>query len=469
MCQPSTSQDDEPQPPESVSSGAAREAAFSIEPAAALLVGANPVAQRLLRLPAGLALPHPLDAAMPAIRRLRALAAQLATEPGTNAQEELQFWCAGRIVRLKMKIQKDTMRNGMPGLILRALPEAEAEAERADTPAAAVNTLGTETMRTAAVSPPVDGDAPRIVRDDRDTLREIARRIREGYRPDREAVRPETAPDAPAAPATSEPPREVIPPMSGRDAGKIDAPSIETPQDHALKDAALPLRDLAQAADSRTLAKVAHELKTPLSAIVAAAEIMRDERLGQMGNPTYLGYASDIYDSARHALDVISAMLNGAARETRTLSRVKLAELAAATVSVLQPLARSSGIELEAHCADDDIEITGDATGVRQILYNLVSNALKFTPRGGAVHVVTDYLDDGVPFLVVRDTGEGMTEDAIINAFYRDEGEIAARPGGGYGIGLPLVRKLAEMMQATIDVDSEPGKGTAVLVSFPNR
>ena len=195
---------------------------------------------------------------------------------------------------------------------------------------------------------------------------------------------------------------------------------------------------------------------------------MRDEQLGPMGNPKYLGYAGDIFESARHALDVINAMLTETPGEVRTFGPVDLSEIAVATVSVMQPLARTSGINLEADCSEERLQVTGDATAIRQIIYNLISNALKFTPQGGEVHVVTGYLPKGVPFFVVRDTGEGMSEDDIVRAFYRDDTSIGARRGGGYGIGLPMVLRLAEMMQATIDVDSEPGKGTVVLVTFPN-
>jgi signal transduction histidine kinase len=120
---------------------------------------------------------------------------------------------------------------------------------------------------------------------------------------------------------------------------------------------------------------------------------------------------------------------------------------------------------LEADTTGGNLNVRGDATAIRQIIYNLVSNALKFTPADGYVHVATGLLPDGSPYFVVRDTGEGMSEDEIVAAFYAET--TGPRRGGGYGIGLPMVRRLAEMMKATVDVDSTPGKGTVVLVSFP--
>jgi signal transduction histidine kinase len=196
---------------------------------------------------------------------------------------------------------------------------------------------------------------------------------------------------------------------------------------------------------------------------------MRDEQLGPMGNARYLGYAGDIHESAKHALGVIDAMLTGSTREARTIEAIDLNELASMTVSAMLPLARASDILLEADCENGRIEIAGDATAVRQIIFNLVSNALKFTPAGGDVRVVTGYLANGTAFLAVRDTGDGMSEETITRAFYGDDARSGPRPGGGYGIGLPMVRHLAESMGAAIDVDSAPGKGTVVLISFQRQ
>lgn len=289
--------------------------------------------------------------------------------------------------------------------------------------------------------------SPSPTRDDGETLREIARRIREGG--DARTITP------PPLPAVSKIPR---------------TPSQTSLRDHDVHpDTAhgpprLPLHGAAP--DARHLSKIAHELKTPLSAIIAAAEIMRDERLGPMGNAQYLGYAADIHESARHALDVINAMLTGTNSELRKSEIIDLAGLTDVTVSAMLPLASASGITLDADGETGRLEVKGDATAIRQIIFNLISNALKFTPRGGDVRVTTGYLDNGTPFLVVRDTGEGMSEDEITAAFLERDAAGDSRRGGGYGIGLPMVRRLAEGMQATIEVDSAPGKGTAILITF---
>lgn len=437
-----------------------------IDPFAGMLEAVNLAGRRLLHLASETRLPVAMDNAMPGLRRLRAIS-NGATQ---SEHEELLLWCCGKPVRVSAEVLKETMSDGRSRMVVRAL-NSPALATAAPAPKSAPvpeNAARAPEARPAAasVAAPAPEDAPETsappaVRDDRDTLREIARRIRAGHTADA----PKAANDAALSPPQEAKPAQVVseaPPIAER-AALPDAPA-EAPE--APEGTPLPPRQPAGAApDARTLSKVAHELKTPLSAIVAAAEIMRDEQLGPMGNQRYLGYAGDIHESARHALDVINAMLGATPREMRSSSRVDLNALVTATASALIPLATSSGVGLEADKGEGRLDVRGDATGIRQIIYNLVSNALKFTPSDGYVHVATGLLPDGTPYFVVRDTGEGMSEDEIVEAFYAEA--TGPRRGGGYGIGLPMVRRLAEVMGATIDVDSTPGKGTVVLVSFP--
>lgn len=449
------------------------DAEFHIDPWAGRIEHANADARALLHIPSRTVLPVAIDSAMPAMRRLR----EIGSGAPAAGEEELQLWCGGRVVRVAAKVSKEIMSNGRPRMVVRALNATGASSPHAQT-AGASSITGVALPDTSAVSEEPSGSAaisnendaaPPVPRDDLETLREIARRIREGHKPvDLGSPRP-----VPVLPVEA---AAVSAPQSSGDSEAVAQVSPVTPEAAAQTNSAnpfegtnLPPRQPASPPDPRTLSKVAHELKTPLSAIAAAAEIMRDQQLGPMGNDVYLGYAGDIYESARHALDVINAMLTGSAREQRRIEVVDLNTVATAVVSVMQPLARSSGIDLEADCGDERIGVVGDATAIRQIIYNLVSNAIKFTPKGGEVHLSTGYLPKGVPFFVVRDTGEGMDEQDIVAAFYRDDAGIGERPGGGWGIGLPLVRRLAEMMEATIDVDSKPGHGTVVLVSFPRH
>jgi nitrogen-specific signal transduction histidine kinase len=216
-------------------------------------------------------------------------------------------------------------------------------------------------------------------------------------------------------------------------------------------------------------AKVAHEIKTPISAIAAAAEIMKEERFGPIGNARYREYAADILKSAEHALMVIDRLL-GAARTSAgradlVFAELDLNEIAKSATSAVAPLAESQSIEIKTSFASRLPHVVADATSVRQILFNLLTNALKFTAAGGKVQVVTRYVLDGPVSVTVSDTGTGMTREAI---------DLALNPrarnwriaSSGLGLGLPTAAALAEANGASLEIKSDPGSGTAVTVFF---
>ena len=412
-------------------------ASLVIDVVASRIEAANSAARLVLGLSPSVTLPAALDSAMPALQRLRQIAAG---QPPTE-RETLTFWSKGRLATLTCTV-KPVNANGLKHQMqLTQIDDAGLE------PQAPIISPATnpDVPRTAA-----DETLPPIKpRDDAETLREIARRIREGQKVylnagDGQSARIEDKQ------FSSEPKSR----KSGDDAPKASSATRTS------EDAPAPAE----------IAKLAHELKTPLSAIIAASEIMRDQRLGPMGNDLYLGYASDIHDSAHHALAVITDMLEAAASvSSRKIEPFDLNELTAATVSAMQPLAHARGLTLAHETDEGRLEITANPTAIRQILLNLLTNATKFTGSGGEVRAGTGYLPDGAIYLAVRDTGEGMDEDMLARAFFEQTGEMNRRPGGGYGLGLPMVRRLAEANRGTIEIDSAPGKGTVVLISFPTR
>lgn len=209
------------------------------------------------------------------------------------------------------------------------------------------------------------------------------------------------------------------------------------------------------------IAQLAHELKTPLSAIAAAAEIMRDERLGPLGSERYRGYAADIYSSARHALGVITRMLEAARSDgdpgKLTFAEIDLNGLVENVLSAMRPLAEEAQIELTSRLADRLPHVVADPTSVRQMLLNLLTNAIKFTGKHGTVRVITSYELDGPVCLEVRDNGPGMGESA--------DSQVPAA-AKGLGIGLPLVRAMAQANGASISTESRPGEGTSVRIAF---
>lgn len=412
-------------------SGQEQIAYLVIDAAAARVEAANAAGRLLLGLTLSAELPSALDSAMPAMQRLRLIASGQAPDE----RETLTFWINGRLATLTCSV-KPVNANGSKHLIqlMQLGPMAEA-------PAAPLAPQATsqEDM------PPAEEALPPIkLRDDAETLREIARRIREGQKAN-----------------LGMPAQKPVTPQAG--------PGRSSHQDgEARKKSGTDA--FSECAEPAALAKLAHELKTPLSAIIAASEIMRDQRLGPMGNDLYLGYAGDIHESAHHALALVTGMLETAASTaSQKILSFDLNQVMVATVSAMQPLAHARGLII-AHKSDEGrLEITADPTAVRQILFNLLTNATKFTSAGGEVHAGTGYLPDGSIYLVVRDTGEGMDEDMLSRAFYDEAGEMNLRPGGGYGLGLPMVRRLAEANRGTIEIDSAPGKGTVVLISFPTR
>jgi signal transduction histidine kinase len=207
--------------------------------------------------------------------------------------------------------------------------------------------------------------------------------------------------------------------------------------------------------ETERLARLAHELRTPLAAIAGMAEIMRDARFGALGDARYAAYAASIADSARHLVGVVEAMLDktAEARGDWPLSFVEidLAALAAATVAGLQVLSTEAGLTILAEPAHPLPRVIADRRSVRQILTNLIGNALKFTPRGGQVRVTAARTGDGGLEIVVLDTGPGMGNSPA---------------GQGHGIGLQLSRALAAANGARLVIESPPEGGTRAALVF---
>lgn len=218
--------------------------------------------------------------------------------------------------------------------------------------------------------------------------------------------------------------------------------------------------------DPHSIARLAHELKTPLSAIAAAAEIMRDERLGPIGSERYRGYAADIHSSARHALGVINRMLEVArsegAQAKLSFAEIDLNGLVESVLSGMQPLAAEAGLSLVGRPAARLPHVVADETSLRQILLNLLTNAIKYTGASGEVAVSTGYRVDGPVTLEVRDNGPGMNLDA--GAAEAASGSSLAGPG--LGLGLPLVKALAAENGAVVEIETAAGRGTAVRLVF---
>jgi signal transduction histidine kinase len=207
---------------------------------------------------------------------------------------------------------------------------------------------------------------------------------------------------------------------------------------------------------------LAHELRTPLSAVIAYAEILKDEHFGPLGSARYRGYARDIYDGARHALGVVDSILRGdPSDQPAALAFCDLdpAGIVESCLAVVRPLAERAGLQMEATCAPRLPRVVADELTLKQMLLNLLANAIKFARPGDRVTVAAAYDGAGPLVLSVADTGPGMASGASC-------GKAAEPAATGLGLGLPLSRALAAANGASIDIASEPGRGTCVTITF---
>ena len=221
------------------------------------------------------------------------------------------------------------------------------------------------------------------------------------------------------------------------------------------------------------LAKVSHEVRTPLNSILGFTELMLEERLGAIGNPRYKGYVEDIHQSGLYALSLLNDLLDiskiDAGKFDLDFTAVDLPELVEACVNSLQPLAKRERILLRTSLSPNLPAVIADRRRLKQILLNLLSNAIKFTNAGGQVIVSARLIDGGDLRLRVHDGGVGMTEDEIAAAMQPfHQLDTAPRKQTGTGLGLPVTKALVEANRARLLIASERGAGTSADVIFAN-
>jgi signal transduction histidine kinase len=219
------------------------------------------------------------------------------------------------------------------------------------------------------------------------------------------------------------------------------------------------------------LAKVSHEVRTPLNSVLGFTELMLQERFGPIGNNRYKGYVEDIHQSGLYALSLLNDLLDiskiEAGKFELDFTAVEVPELVEDCVNSLQPLAKRSRIVLRTSLADKLPCIVADPRRLKQILLNLLTNAIKFTKEGGQV-IVSGTMVDGELRLRVRDNGVGMTKDEIAFAMQPfHQLDTAPRKQSGTGLGLPVTKALVDANRARLVLTSEPGVGTSADVVFP--
>ncbi len=227
----------------------------------------------------------------------------------------------------------------------------------------------------------------------------------------------------------------------------------------------------ASAQKSDLLAKISHEIRTPLNAIIGFAEVMLEERFGPIGNERYKEYLKDVHASGAHVISLVNDLLDLAKVEAGRLelsfTSVNLNDLVSACFTLLQPQASRDRIVMRTSFATKLPPVVADERSVRQIVLNLVSNAIKFTDAGGQVIVSTALTDRGEVAFRVRDTGIGMTEAEVEAALEPFRQLATSRRRGGTGLGLPLTKALVEANRGALQITSHPNEGTLVEVIFP--
>jgi PAS domain S-box-containing protein len=227
----------------------------------------------------------------------------------------------------------------------------------------------------------------------------------------------------------------------------------------------------ASAQKSDLLAKISHEIRTPLNAILGFAEVMLEERFGPVGNERYKEYLKDVHASGSHVISLVNDLLDLAKIEAGRLelsfTGVGLNDLVSSCVSLLQPQAARDRIVMRMSFAPKLPPVVADERSMRQIVLNLVSNAIKFTDAGGQVIVSTAMTDRGEVAFRVRDTGIGMTPEEVEAALEPFRQLATSRKRGGTGLGLPLTKALVEANKGALQISSQPSEGTLVEVIFP--
>jgi two-component system, cell cycle sensor histidine kinase PleC len=226
-------------------------------------------------------------------------------------------------------------------------------------------------------------------------------------------------------------------------------------------------------AKSRFLASMSHELRTPLNAILGFSEVMAKEVLGPINNPTYREYAGDIRKSGDHLLTLINEILDlsriEAGRYELNESELNLPSLIEECCRMMDIRIRGKGIKLQRDVETSLLPVRADETSIRQVVLNLLSNALKFTPANGTIIVRVGWTAAGGQYIAIIDNGPGIPEDeiALVMTAFR-QGSIAMKNAEqGAGLGLPIVQAIMEMHGGSFKLTSKLREGTEATAFFP--
>ncbi|GLI53485.1 sensor histidine kinase [Thermodesulfovibrio yellowstonii] len=230
--------------------------------------------------------------------------------------------------------------------------------------------------------------------------------------------------------------------------------------------------EAASRAKSEFLANMSHELRTPLNSIIGFTEVLQDQLFGSL-NEKQLEYLKDIHESAKHLLNLINDILDLSKIEEGKmeleLSEFKVSDVINTSLIMFKEKALKHGIKLDAEISQDvDIIVTADERKIKQVLFNLVSNAVKFTPEGGSVKIMAKRKEDMIE-IAVEDTGIGIKKEDMERLFqpFSQLETTYTKKYEGTGLGLALSKSLVELHGGSLWCESEYGKGSRFSFTFP--
>lgn len=231
--------------------------------------------------------------------------------------------------------------------------------------------------------------------------------------------------------------------------------------------------DFANRSKSEFLANMSHELRTPLNAIIGFSEIIKDQLFGPVGQPQYIEYACDIHDSGELLLSLINDILDmskiEAGKRELAESMINIENVVHSVSRLVASRAKAGRLHLNVKVSHDLPAFRGEERAIKQVLTNLLTNAIKFTPEGGNIFLTANLDEFGRICISVQDTGVGMAPKDIpvaLAPFGQIESALS-RKNQGTGLGLPLTKALVELHGGVLDLQSEVGKGTTVTVVLP--
>ena len=238
-------------------------------------------------------------------------------------------------------------------------------------------------------------------------------------------------------------------------------------------DEALSRAHEAAHAKTEFLGKMSHELRTPLNAVIGFSELAVQQIFGPL-NDHYVSYFRDIRNAAYHLLNIINDILDAVSLDSNKVQvdpePMSLAEVVAEARSLVSLRADQGGVDLGEVRADEKWRVFADPGRLRQILVNLLNNAVKFTEPGGRIGVEIKEAPGGAVAVTVWDTGIGIPadqHDRIFESFHQVGSDLLTAPREGTGLGLSVSRQLARLMAGDLTVDSAPGRGSRFTVTLP--